>query len=147
MAHCYFSSILTICLTTSTQQYAYLPMTVLYKKITSVQDTQALQKELETMSSWEHRWQMSFNPEKCYVLRIPSSRSPIITNYKLGDSILQDTNQHTYLGVDIQSDLKWDTHINCITASASKTLGFVQRNLGSYTIEKGSLYSLSAPDS
>ena len=108
---------------------------VLYKKITSVQDTQALQKDLETLSSWEHRWQMSFNPEKCYVLRIPSSRSPIITNYKLGNSILQDTNQHTYLGVDIQSDLKWDTHINRITASASKTLGFVRRNLGSCTID------------
>ena len=28
LAHCYFSSILTICLTTSTQQYIYLSMTV-----------------------------------------------------------------------------------------------------------------------
>ena len=28
LAHCYFSSILTICLTTFTQRYAYLPMTV-----------------------------------------------------------------------------------------------------------------------
>ena len=72
---------------------------------------------------------MKFNSDKCYVLRIPASRSPLITNYKLGDSILQETKTHTYLGVDIQHDLKWNTHINRITASASRTLGFVRRNL------------------
>ena len=115
---------------------------VLYNQIKSVQDTKVLQRDLETLSSWEHRWQMSFNPDKCYVLRIPASRSPIITNYKLGDSVLQETNQHTYLGVDIQNDLKWDTHINRITSSASKTLGFVRRNLGSCTMEtKKSAYT------
>ena len=32
---------------------------------------------------------------------------------------------------DIQHDLKWNTHINRITASASRTLGFVRRNLSS----------------
>ena len=37
----------------------------------------------------------------------------------------------TYLGVDIQHDLKWNTHVNRITTSASKTLGFVRRNLSS----------------
>ena len=115
---------------------------VLYKKITSIRDTVILQKDLETLSSWEHRWQMSFNPDKCYVLRIPSSRSPIITSYKLGNSILQETKQHSYLGVDIQNDLKWDTHINRITSSASKTLGFIRRNLGACTMDtKKSAYT------
>ncbi len=31
--------------------------------------------------------------------------------------------------MDIQHDLKWNTHINRITANANKTLGFVRRNL------------------
>ena len=34
-----------------------------------------------------------------------------------------------YLGVTIQSDLKWDSHINNITSKANKTLGFLQRNM------------------
>ena len=48
----------------------------------------------------------------------------------LGDSVLQDTTSHTYLGVEIQQDLKWNSHINNITAQARKTLGFVRCNLG-----------------
>ena len=73
---------------------------------------------------------MSFNPSKCCVLRIPGSKSQIISGYKLGDSELQETSSHSYLGVEIQQDLKWNSHIHNIIAQASKTLGFVRRNLG-----------------
>ena len=47
--------------------------------------------------------------------------------------MLQETQTHTYLGVDIQHDLKWNNHINRITSTASKTLGFVRLNLHSCT--------------
>ena len=73
---------------------------------------------------------MKFNPE-VFVLRVPGSKSPTISKYNLGGHILQETKTHMYLGVDIQHDLRWNTHINRITASANKTLGFVRRNLGS----------------
>ena len=63
------------------------------------------------------------------------SRKSIITDYKLGNATFQETESHSYLGVEIQKDLKWNTHINKITASASKTLGFVRHNLGSCTKE------------
>jgi hypothetical protein len=116
---------------------------VIYRNVKSIQDTHILQSDLESLSSWERCWQMSFNPDKCFVLRIPASRSrQIINKYKLGQSFLQETNQHAYLGVDIQQDLKWNSHINRITNSASKTLGFVRRNLGSCTKEtKTSAYT------
>ena len=78
---------------------------------------------------------MSFNPEKCFVLRIPASRSPIISNYTLGNSTLQETSSHSYLGVDISNNLKWDTHIDRISASANKTIGFIRRNLRPCTVE------------
>ena len=40
------------------------------------------------------------------------------------------------IGVDSACDLKWDTHINRITASAiNKTIGFIRRNLGPCTID------------
>ena len=77
---------------------------------------------------------MHFNPDKCFVLRIPSSKSPIITNYTFGNTVCcKKYKTHTYLGVDIQHDLKWNNHINRITSTASKTLGFVRRNLHSCT--------------
>ena len=108
---------------------------VVYRNVTTIKDTQLLQKDLESLSKWESCWQMSFNADKCFVLRIPGSRTPITSEYKLGNATLQETDSHSYLGVEIQKDLKWNTHINKITASASKTLGFVRRNLGSCTKE------------
>ncbi len=34
-----------------------------------------------------------------------------------------------YLGVTLQSNLKWDKHINTITGKANQSLGFLRRNL------------------
>ena len=73
----------------------------MYNSIKTPQDATVLQKDLDSLSAWERKWQMQFNPQKCFVLRIPASRSPIISNYTLGESILQETTSHSYLGVDI----------------------------------------------
>jgi hypothetical protein len=40
---------------------------------------------------------------------------------------LEHADKANYLGVTIQSDLKWDSHINSITTKANKTLGFLPR--------------------
>ena len=114
---------------------------VIYRNISNIQDTQLLQHDLETLTTWERQWQMKFNTDKCFVLRIPASRSPLTTQYTLGNSILQETKCHTYLGVDIQDNLKWNSHINRITSTANKTLGFIRRNLSSCTKDaKSSAY-------
>ena len=34
-----------------------------------------------------------------------------------------------YVGIDISSDLSWDTHINRISKKANNTLGFLRRNI------------------
>ena len=67
--------------------------------------------------------------KKCFVLRIAGSRSPIVNEYTLGGTVLQETHSHSYLGVEISQDLKWDTHIVNITSSANKINGFIRRNL------------------
>ena len=61
--------------------------------------------------------------------------SPIISNYTLGSSTLRETSSHSYLGVDISNNLKWDTHIDRISATANKTIGFIRRNLRPCTVE------------
>lgn len=44
-----------------------------------------------------------------------------------------------YLGVTISKDLSWNNHINNITASANRTLGFVKRNIRTKSKEVRSL--------
>ena len=46
---------------------------------------------------------------------------------------------HSYLGVEISQDLKWDAHISKITASANRVNGFIRRNLESCPKETKSL--------
>ena len=72
---------------------------------------------------------MQFNPKKCFVLKISQSKSQTNHQYRLGESILQETDSHSYLGVTITKDLKWDKHINNITNKAKQVLGVVRRNL------------------
>ena len=74
---------------------------------------------------------MEFHPDKCQVLTIPASSHPIVHSYHLHNTCLQRPPDNTikYLGVTIQSDLKWTQHIRNITAKASRTLGVIRRNV------------------
>ena len=104
---------------------------VLYREIKNEFDSHELQKDLNRLAQWEHDWQMHFNTQKCFVMRITHARHVKHYNYTLGDSTLQETDSHPYLGVCITKDLTWNKHIHQITASANRTLAFVRRNLHS----------------
>ena len=38
---------------------------------------------------------------------------------------------HTYLGVEIKNDLKWNLHVNKIRSEANRSLGFLRRYISS----------------
>ena len=103
--------------------------TIIYRHIKSEADGQALQDDLRHLEDWERSWQMEFHPGKCTVLRITHKRKPIIRQYYLHNLQLETTTESKYLGVTVTSDLKWNRHIDNVTAKANRTLGFVRRNL------------------
>ena len=103
---------------------------LLYRPIRSQDNVTSLQKDLENLQVWEDRWFMSFNPDKCEVLRITNKRKNILeTDYTIHGSTLRTVDNAKYLGVTIQSNLSWKPHINNITKRANSTLGFLRRNL------------------
>ena len=55
------------------------------------------------------------------------------SNYKLQGHTLEVVDSGKYLGLNMSSDLSWHTHIEATTAKASKTLGFLRRNLSECT--------------
>ena len=87
---------------------------------------------------------MVFHPDKCNVLSITWNKTPIKYSYTLHGHQLEHADKAKYLGVTIQSDLKWDSHINSITTKASKTLGFFRRNINisSTTVKEQAYKSL-----
>ena len=84
----------------------------------------------ETIWDWNHKWDMEFNPSKCQVIHMTRSNNPIPTQYTLHNyCILESVSSAKYLGVDISSDLSWDTHINRISKKTNNTLDFRRRNI------------------
>jgi len=107
---------------------------VLYHEIHNEIDAEELQEDLNTLVEWEKQWQLCFNPSKCFIMRLTHARSTKHFEYKLGESILNETDGHPYLGVFISNKLNWKDHIHQITSKANRTLGFIRRNF--YTCPK-----------
>ena len=53
----------------------------------------------------------------------------IVHGYTLHNQVLENVSSAKYLGVQIIDDLEWGQHINEITSKATKTLGFLCRNM------------------
>ncbi len=106
---------------------------VMYRTISNDHDADLLQADLDRLSSWQHQWQMKFNADKCFVLKITNSLHPKTHSYTLNSHILQETKSHQYLGVDISHNMKWNNHVNNICAKGNRNLGFVKRNLKACT--------------
>ncbi len=66
---------------------------------------------------------------KCQVLTISRKLKPMRYDYILHGFVLEHVTMAKYLGMTIQHDMKWNTHINKITTSANRSLGFLRRNL------------------
>ena len=91
--------------------------------IASQTDSHKLQTYLGNSAKWEKRWQMHFQPDKCQVLRITNKRKPIIFNHMT--IILANVTQAKYIGVTITNYLNGKQHVDNITKSANKALGFL----------------------
>ena len=88
-----------------------------------------LQDDLTKLQLWADNWQMTFNTKKCRQLSVRKREHNVVTAYTLYWQTLESVDYHPYLGVELQSDLKWDQHIHQVTAKANRSLGFLRRNL------------------
>ena len=70
---------------------------------------------------------MTFNASKCVHMQLGKDR-PSFTLYVNGSAIPQNS-RIKYLGVYIQSDLKWHYHTLEITKKSNKALGLIIRCL------------------
>jgi len=103
---------------------------VLYKSIASSSDSDILQDDLTRLVSWSDKWQMSFNIKKCSMMHLMRRKKQCsLPMYTMKGIPLTVVSSHSYLLVEIQSDLRWNDHIDKIIKKASKTLGMVRRNL------------------
>ena len=91
-----------------------------------------LQTDLNTIAQWEETWLMEFNVGKCFTMRVGRQRGKSKfdpPSYTLHGQVLTLTESTKYLGLTLTSDLKWNKHIQNITAKSYSVLGLLRRNL------------------
>ena len=105
--------------------------TAVYIAVSSLEDAATLQRDLDRLCLWEDEWDMEFNPDKCTVIHITRSKKPIPSSYVLHGRVLETVPSAKYLGVNISSNLTWNDHIQKVSTSGNRTLGFCKRNIRS----------------
>ena len=81
--------------------------------------------KISTLKKWVDTWCMRYKATTCYILSV--KKSPIYC-HKLGNSVLEEVENNSYLGLSISNDLKWTNHIYNICKKVSSTLGLIRRN-------------------
>ncbi|CAB3993888.1 Hypothetical predicted protein [Paramuricea clavata] len=99
----------------------------LYKTISKLSDSEALQEDLSCLSDWCKDWNMDFNTSKCKALNISKKKSPTVRNYQLNNESLVTVKEITDLGISINDKLLCSSHIAQISKRANRTLGHVKR--------------------
>ena len=100
------------------------------KRIFSPTDTQALQDDLNRLHQWSVVWSLTFNVEKCKVLTISRSRSPVKFDYSLNGAPLENVGSFKDLGVVIDSSLSFREQTRLLIGKANATAGMIKRTLG-----------------
>lgn len=100
----------------------------LVKVITDVRDSAHLQADVDSLSEWSTRNNMSLNIEKCYHIKFTRKLNILKTNYSIKGKRLEEVGEFRDLGVLVDSKLTFIPHIDDIVSRASRMLGFIIRN-------------------
>ena len=74
---------------------------------------------------------MKFNVAKCHSMRVTRHQhhKQILFDYSLYNQTLENVQSAKYLGITISDNMDWGQHIADISFKATKTIGFLRRNL------------------
>ena len=112
--------------------------TKIWRAMSSVEDCNILQNDINYLHDWCISNQMKFHPDKCKVVSINSKSSstklaylgllPLSRfNYTLGRNILDYETEEKDLGVIVDNNFSWTEQHNQIINKASQMLGLLKR--------------------
>ena len=100
--------------------------TKLFRCIRAEMDVVQLQHDINALLDWSKLWLLSFNISKCKHLRISSPSHT--TTYTLDGVAIDSVASMRDLGVIIDSDLKFHSHVNTAVSKANRILSLLNRS-------------------
>ena len=101
--------------------------TKIYTPVTSTEDKNKLQNSLNELTDWSDKWLLKFNSDKCKTMHIGKS-NPKHT-YHMNGHQLQSTDLEKDLGVHVDTDLSFNSHITKTVSKARSISGLLIRTL------------------
>jgi len=107
---------------------------LIYREIRSPSDCNLMQNDLDTLVKWSKTWGMMFNIKKCNIISITNgtkkTRSTTSTPWPRPDNEPPNSiDTCVYLGITVNSRLRWNQHIDQTSAAANRMLCFFRRTL------------------
>ena len=102
-----------------------------YSPITSIEDRDQLQSSINQLVKWSELWLVRFNSDKCKIMHLGKNNPHYDYTIKEGDKIssLVETCCEKDLGVNIDPELTFKSHINLTIKKARKVSGMIIRNI------------------
>ena len=104
------------------QVVTFADNTKVYKEVKSQDDGTTLQQDLHSLSSWSAASGLAINEKKCKLQSITRKRKPISTSYEVNGRTIQSCEVELDLGILVDCDLTWRTHVCHQAARANKLL-------------------------
>ena len=89
------------------------------RHISSYDNGNLLQADVNYLCSWAKQWRMNFKVSNCAVLQCITGKIPLVTSeYEFNGVVVKTYNTYKDPGVFISADLSFTTHYNHITSRA-----------------------------
>jgi len=111
--------------------------TKIFCSISNDKDAAQLQQDLNNLADWSQTWQLKFNASKCHVMHL--GKQTTTYKYTMGGSTLEETEAEKDLGVIIDNELKFHSHVAQSVLKANRMLGLIKATfscLDEYTLPR-----------
>lgn len=128
-----FCTLMTCLMYSATQHAPFADDAKCSRVVRNPEDCTALRRDLTSVSKWSNDWGLSFNSNKCEVIRISRERRSLlefpmtVSPYTIDDHastsfghLVKRSRSHI-----VNNKLTWNRHICSVVAKANKTLDFL----------------------
>lgn len=95
-------------------------------------DTNMLQQDVDSVWKWSQDNNLPLNSDKCKVITCSRKRQPLHATYYMSNAPLERVSNIRDLGLEVDTEFDFHTHITIICKQASKMLGFVIRTAAQF---------------
>lgn len=108
---------------------------LIYTSIKGQEDHLRLNTALRKIAIWCETWNMRINRDKTVLLRITNKKTRSIFTYSIENTPLVEVSSLKYLGLVVDSHLKWGLHIEKVYSAAKRKLGYLRRHFRYATVD------------